>query len=130
MVRHGWVSKEEANAFVDQFDVLVNVNNTITNQLPSKLFEYISTGKPILNLCKSEDCLSKPYMAKYENGVCIVEKQDFVGTDVRLIENFVEQHLRMVLSKDEVLVSFKENTDVSVAELIRDKILECTRGDE
>jgi len=130
LVRHGWVSKEEANAYIDQFDVLVNVNNTITNQLPSKLFEYISTGKPILNLCKSDECLSKPYMAKYENGVCIVEKQDFVESDVRLIENFVEKHLRMVLSKDEILTGFKENTDVSVAELIWDKILECTRGDE
>ena len=125
LVRHGWVSKEDANAYIEQFDVLINVNNTITNQLPSKLFEYISTGKPIINLCKSEVCLSRPYMAKYKNGVCVVEKQDFLECNANLIENFVEKHLHIVLSKDEILNSFKENTDVSVAKLMRDKILRC-----
>ncbi len=127
LVRHGWVSKEEANAYIDQFDVLINVNNTITNQLPSKLFEYISTGKPIVNLCKSEMCLSRPYMDKYENGVCIVEKQNFLECNAKLIESFVDKHLHIVLSKDEILNSFKKNTDVSVAKLIQDKILGCVK---
>lgn len=123
LVRHGWVSKEEANAYIEQFDVLVNVNNTITNQLPSKLFEYIGTGKPILNLYKSGACLSQLYMAKYENGVCVVEKQDLIDCNVKLIKSFVEKNLHVVLSKDKILNRFNENTDVSVAKLMLDKIL-------
>lgn len=125
LIRHGWVSKEEANAFMDQFDVLVNVNNTITNQLPSKLFEYIATGKPIVNLCKSDVCLSQAYMDKYENGICIVEEKGFIDCNAKLIENFVEQNLHIVLSKDEILNRFNENTDVSVAKCMLDKILLC-----
>ncbi len=130
LVRHGWVSKEEANAYIEKFDVLVNVNNTITNQLPSKLFEYISTGKPIVNLCKSDKCLSQTYMDKYENGVCVMEKQGFLESNAKLIANFVEKHLHIVLSRDKILSCFKENTDVSVAKLIRDKILRGAKGDE
>lgn len=125
LIRHGWVSKDEADAFIEQYDVLVNVNNTITNQLPSKLFEYISTGKPIVNLCKSDVCLSQPYMAKYENGVCVVEKQGFIDYNAKLIKSFVEKNLHVVLSKDEILNTFNENTDVSVAKLMLDKILLC-----
>lgn len=129
LIRHGWVSKEEANAYVEQFDILVNVNNTITNQLPSKLFEYISTGKPILNLCKSETCLSLPYMDKYENGLCIIEKINDIKFNVKLIETFVDKHLHTILHGEEILNLFEENTDVSVAKLLRDRILEvATQG--
>ena len=68
-------------------------------------------------------------MDKYENGVCIVEKQNFLECNAKLIESFVDKHLHIVLSKDEILNSFKKNTDVSVAKLIQDKILGCVKWD-
>ncbi len=50
-------------------NILVNLGNNVSNQLPSKLLEYISTGKPILNLYKIENCPSLDYMDKYP--VCL-----------------------------------------------------------
>ena len=130
LVRHGWVSKNEANAFIEQFDILINVNNTITNQLPSKIFEYISTGKPILNICKFDECLSRPYMDRYNNGISVVEKQTLLEDNVGKINAFVENHLNTVLGKDEILENFERNTDVYVAKLIFDKISQITDGDK
>lgn len=47
-------------------DILLNIGNTVTNQLPSKVLEYISTGKPIVNFYKSEDCPAKALLQKVD----------------------------------------------------------------
>ena len=46
-------------------DVLVNMGNTVRNQMPSKIVEYISTGKPILNLSVDKHCSTLPLMRRY-----------------------------------------------------------------
>ena len=48
-------------------DVLINIGNSVANMLPSKLNDYISTGKPIVNLCSIHSCPSIEYLAKYQN---------------------------------------------------------------
>ncbi len=45
--------------------ILINLGNSIPNQLPSKTLEYISTGKPIVNLFKVENCPSLEYLSRY-----------------------------------------------------------------
>ncbi len=46
-------------------DVLVNMGNTVRNQMPSKVVEYISTGKPILNISASETCNTLVVLKRY-----------------------------------------------------------------
>lgn len=46
-------------------DVLVNMGNTVRNQMPSKIVEYISTGKPILNISASETCNTLVVLKRY-----------------------------------------------------------------
>ena len=128
LILHGWVSKDEADRCISQYDVLVNVNNTITNQMPSKLFEYIGTGKPILNICKTDYCLSLPYIEKYENGISIVELDEMISANTKNTIKFVETHIGSILDMERVLESFNSNTDVYVAGLIRDKIIEEERS--
>lgn len=47
---HGLVEKPVADKAVAEADVLVNIGNRYQCQLPSKLVDYGSTGKPILNV--------------------------------------------------------------------------------
>ena len=128
LILHGWVSKDEADKCISKYDVLVNVNNTITNQMPSKLFEYIGTGKPIVNICKTDHCLSLPYIERYENGTSIVESDETILANVEKTIGFVETHRGSVLDTEDILNSFNSNTDVYVAGLIRDKIIEEERN--
>ena len=37
----------------------MNIGNKVVNQLPSKVLEYISTGKPVINTYKDEKCPAK-----------------------------------------------------------------------
>jgi heterodisulfide reductase subunit B len=59
------ISKEAVrNAQLDA-NILVNLGNSSGNQLPENLYEYISTGKPIVNLYQFEDCPTLEYLSKY-----------------------------------------------------------------
>ena len=51
----------------------VNMGNTVNNQMPSKVVEYISTGKPILNLSVNEKCSTLGLMKRYVNGFQVFE---------------------------------------------------------
>ncbi len=64
------LAKEYAEA-----DILVNIGNTVDNQMPSKIFEYISTGKPILNLYKRPDCPTLKYLSVYPAALNISETE-------------------------------------------------------
>lgn len=46
-------------------DVLVNLGNTMQNQQPSKIFDYIASGKPVLNVSMIQNCNSIPLLRRH-----------------------------------------------------------------
>lgn len=54
-----------AEAIMNGADVLVNIGNLIPNQMPSKLLDYIATGKPIICVSELEPCNMQPYWSRY-----------------------------------------------------------------
>lgn len=121
LINHGWVSGEEATEFMYKADILVNLNNTILNQLPSKLFEYISTGKPILNICKSAKCLSLEYTDKYPGALDVSESLD-IEIAVNNIIQFVNEKKGILVEKDVILKNFKENTNEYFIKKVEDNL--------
>ena len=64
-VRPGLLPPDEAAALENRADVLVSLGNTYDNQMPSKLFGFFATGKPVLHLAVSENDPTLPYLARY-----------------------------------------------------------------
>lgn len=62
---HGEVPRSTALAAVRAADLLVNLGNTTRHQLPSKLVDYASTGKPIVNCSSRNDDSSARFLANY-----------------------------------------------------------------
>lgn len=52
-------------------DCVVNIDNAIPNQVPSKIFELFSLGKPILNISRSSCGPSLPYMQRYPRSLTV-----------------------------------------------------------
>lgn len=75
VIYHGVKTAEECREIIGQADILVNIGNSINNQMPSKIFEYISTGKPIINIHKIKDCPSLPYLSRYPYALNIYEPE-------------------------------------------------------
>ena len=85
----GVVSSDEAKQMVDEAHVLINIGNTIDNQVPSKIFDYISSGKPIINLYKIKNCPTLKYLDKYPLALNIFENKDCFVENVQKIDSFL-----------------------------------------
>ena len=44
---------------------MLSLGNAFDNQMPSKLFSYLGTGKPLLHLAVTDTDPPLPYLAKY-----------------------------------------------------------------
>ncbi len=83
------VSTVEALRLLNAADVLVNIGNTTKNQCPSKVIEYISTGKPILQLSKIQGCTSQAYLKDYPLAFTVREDLPLENALVNEIEAFI-----------------------------------------
>lgn len=122
LIIHGWVPKEKINTILNDADFLINVNNTITNQLSSKIFEYIGTGKPIVNMCKIENCKSRKYTSKYKYAIDVFEYDD-VQKSVENVKKFVKSSMNKRVSKMEIKNAFFQNTDEYLCSIIERDLL-------
>ena len=96
----------------DAADVLVNIGNAVDNQMPSKIFEYISTGKPIINICKSGDCPTLKYMEKYPAALNLFEED--IGTSLRdcarQVREFCRKYKGQRVPAETIRELYAENT--------------------
>ncbi len=73
---HGAVPPNEADALLTKADGLVHLGNSVDTAMPSKILDYISSGKPILNICKIPTCPTLSLMERYPIGLTIFEQSD------------------------------------------------------
>ena len=84
IVLHGRVPYAEAAAYMKAADILVNLGNSVANQMPSKVIDYIAAGKPVLNLYKREDCPTLRYMERHPAALSVLESSG--GPDLRTVD--------------------------------------------
>lgn len=71
----GQLSHENAVLRMQEADFFVNIGNTNPNTVPSKIFEYIQFGKPIISTYLIEDEPSIRYLKKYGNYFLLDERE-------------------------------------------------------
>lgn len=122
----GKKSQGEIKEIYKTTDVLVNIGNLIINQIPSKIFEYISTGKPIINIYKTLKCPTLKYTKKYP--LCLnIYEEDMISCPektVKIIDDFIRKTRGRYLSSQEINEMFWGNLDASVTKDLKSKIEE------
>lgn len=121
LIRHGKVGKEEAQKYMNDADLLINIDNNSSNQIPSKIFEYFNTGLPIINICNSKNCLSIEYMNRYSNAVNIYTS-DPIELSIERICDFCSTNLLKQVQYKEIEDLFEESTYLYVAKRIVDEV--------
>lgn len=107
---HGIMPFDETRTKLEQADVLVNIGNIMSNQVPSKIFEYISTGKPIINVCANSNCPSKEYLDKYPMALSIVENESMLKEHAYELEKFILEYAGKAVDKNKIMKQFEKCT--------------------
>lgn len=68
---HGSVSKDKADEAIAKANYIISVGNRNANQSPSKIFECLATGKPIIHFYYYEQDFVIVLLNRYPNSICI-----------------------------------------------------------
>lgn len=91
---HGVVEHDRAVQAMSEAQILVNIGNATAYQLPSKIVEYVSLGKPILNLATVALDSSTDFLKQYPASLSLVRGQ--VGSrKIQDLARFVESPPRV-----------------------------------
>lgn len=112
------VSPEDADSLLLEADFLVNIGNNCDDQIPSKLIDYFSTGKPIICFQKSDLSLEVEYLRKYPLALIIMENEISPQEAAKRIEAFCKRHKGEKIEFKSIEAIFKEFTPQYVAEQI------------
>jgi glycosyltransferase involved in cell wall biosynthesis len=99
----GFIEPERLYESLCASDFLVNIGNTVTNQVPSKLFEYMATGKPIIHFYSMDNDTCLPYLANYPLHISIKEAVDEYEYNRKSTEKFCLEKIGCAL--DSTVVS-------------------------
>jgi glycosyltransferase involved in cell wall biosynthesis len=84
---HGKVEQRVVYRAMQGANLLVNIGNTTSYQLPSKVVEYASTGKPVLNIYKIRNDSSTEFFTSY--GSCLNVMDDGKDIEGGVLEDIV-----------------------------------------
>jgi len=99
---HGLVDHNIALRAMKEADFLINIGNDTSYQLPSKLVEYMSSGKPIINFISSSNDSSLPLIEDYPLHINIMDNDIIEENKVFLLENFIKNSLGKVVNPEKV----------------------------
>ena len=112
VVKHGLVSHQEAKKAASEADILLSIGNAHTQMAPSKIFEQMSTGKPIIHLYSEESDPCLPLLSEYGNALCVDATNVFNASFTSFINGL------KVLSKAELNGKFHEASPKFTVKLI------------
>lgn len=122
---HGAVSSEEADDLLLHADALVHVGNAIDSLMPSKILDYISSGKPILNICKIRTCPTIPLMERYPLGYTIYEDEGVSELVSERVRKFCEKNKGKQIPYEQIEKLYPECTIEYVGKQFDDTIQEA-----
>ena len=111
---YGKMPYDFAKASMAKADVLVNIGNMSTNQIPSKIFQYMAQLKPVLNFYKIKEDTALPYLKKYPLAYNVDESCKADDTTVKGFVKFYEGLGKVMLDKDKLSEIFKGYTSEDV----------------
>lgn len=116
-------NRDTALKMMLESNILVNIGNSVEMQVPGKLFEYISTGKPIIHFSKMKNDPALIYLNNYPSVFIINEWEDYSDLDIEALKNFCYDNKNKQYSFQEVSNAMHEYVGEKVSDDFVDTIL-------
>lgn len=119
---HGPVPAAMIPQIQSQATALLNFGNSTPCAIPCKIFEYFSTGKPVISMLKIDEDASLPYMKEYPGSLMIDQRQP-LEKNLKLLRRFLLEEHPMV-DAVEIQKTFEKNTPGSTIDSILEDYIE------
>ena len=110
-----YVPHDVALTIMRDSNILLNIGNDIPNMVPSKIFEYMSTGKPIITTCSFKTEPSLYYLKKYDLTLVLNEDDDYTTSACKL-QKFIMENNDKKVNSIKLVKTFYNNTSEAFLE--------------
>ncbi len=121
-VRPGLLPPDQAAVLEAGADILLSLGNAYDNQMPSKLFSYLGTGKPLLHLAVTDTDPTLPYLAKYPLALVLYQKDGAAPEAAATLRRWLGTVQGQRLPYDQVAALYPEFTPEVVAKTFAGRI--------
>lgn len=97
---------------------LIAVGNSVSNQVPSKIFEYLSVGKPIIYFYTMDEDLNVEVLRKYPNGLCIKQNDNNIEENISKLVHFCKMNKGNIIPYDDISKIYPDALPEYTAKLI------------
>lgn len=120
----GYVPQEQLPAVRGNTDIFLSIGfahtGTVTS-IPSKIFEYMRTGKPILHVIGGKNDTAIPYLHTYGNAL-LIDPNDNIEQNIEKTVKFIENNLGRTVDAMQLRNALPMNTPEYTVELLIDMI--------
>lgn len=120
IVNHGRVPKGQADAAVARADILINIGEVTGQQVSSKVFEYMATGKPILHLASAMTDAVTTILSKYPLALCLHEEKARLAENARKVSDLIASERLGALTFEQVKEIYPEALPSTTADVFRE----------
>ena len=105
---HDWISVDELEVIMGKADGFLSISEINGKQVSSKIFEYMSYGKPIIHIYYVDDDINLKYLSRYDNSLCIKASDELIQDNIQLIKCFITSRTGFFVNcSDDLLVKCK-----------------------
>ena len=94
---HDYLDKNEAMKKMLDSDILINLGNDTDYQLPSKIIDYVSARRPILNICSIKNDSTKMYLEKFSFVL-----NYFQDGNIKILYDFIKNSKKINIKENEI----------------------------
>lgn len=123
-VSHQYIPQTELNIILANSDFLLSIGNPmseIIKQIPSKIFIYMSTGKPIVHILGGENDICIDYLKHYKNCLLLNPNDDF-DDNLERFKQFIGENQGQLVQIEDSLKAFPHNTPEWSVDMIEKKM--------
>ena len=117
-VKHA-VDHKDAMNIIYNADILLNIGNSVPNMTPSKIFEYMSAGRPIISTMPIKNEPSAKYLTHYPMSLLLDENIFNVEEAAQLTEEFIMRFSGKICDTSFLEQHFINNTPQMVIKTIK-----------
>lgn len=118
IINHGSVEKEIANKQILISNILISIAEKNGIQMSSKIFEYISNGKPIIHFYTADNDVNLKILSKYPLSLCLKQDYELIEENTKKFDEFCKRNYKKEISFNEISERFYDASPKYTADII------------